>query len=910
MAHDAHELLGMSLPMPSLGGPAARGNVSLPVGSTTPGLLREAQHLVQLQFAATAACAEVQALTQAQLMKLVQDARLAAGNQIMDDVRQVEALARQQDAVPAGQSRWAPGMTLRLAANGMPPGVAPAEAAASTAPPAAQQPQGWGTALAPAQLGSLAQTPEALAARAARRKPPHVRANRESSKPGETLRTHLQELRQRDPRCVFVTRRINKLGFRSKQLLIGHFKQYGEVVQVLVAHSKVKPLPNSGTMPRTRPGNFGLVVMKSPDAAQHVLSLGTHQAVAGVPIEVQAFEQQRLEKEFQAQEDLDSGSSGSNEPCVECFQDDDFFKQTSSEWTNQTSSPPDSVVGGGACGSGESTTMDASEWGYWLRSVSSCGGPSASREQLPQYPPHRHVEHHHHPAVAPMPPYHVGFDTLGAPPPRHRFEGGLQLDPEDIEHLSAWAKSYTASLVGGGAAAAASMPAPPISAPPAPRDMGAAPATESFPHSSSFAAVLRNLSHIAKDSDRISSFTPEESLQAAALAQWAQQSLRRLEEECQQMIVELARVQPAPGLTRSAAPAPRAPAESRLPQPPPQPQPPVSALHAAAVAAASAAESSPVHWLTLLAAAQDRFGQETGAAFGGSADGHSVAPSMLSGNSANHARGAGNLPADFTSGAAAPRSGAGAGPNNLPVPAGSASDESMKKRRSRTSCADSRSDTLRSHLNELSSEDPCRIFIARKINKLGFRSRGILVRHFSQYGEVSRVLVAHSKVKPFHDAAGQLRTRPGSLGLIVMRKATAVKKILALGEEQMVAGYEIRIQCFERPKVDETRFAGSETSTTVGKSQGSGSSGSDGSGSRSANKSSGGSSDISGSQSQGKSEEGGSSNASNDKSEEGGSSNDSYDKSDPDAGSSGTESQDGGAESPEGGRSHDARSAQ
>jgi len=183
-------------------------------------------------------------------------------------------------------------------------------------------------------------------------------------------------------------------------------------------------------------------------------------------------------------------------------------------------------------------------------------------------------------------------------------------------------------------------------------------------------------------------------------------------------------------------------------------------------------------------------------------------------------------------------------------------------------------DTLRSHLTELSTEDPGCIFITRRINKLGFRSREILQQHYSQYGEVSRVLVAHSKVKPFRDSSGQLRTRPGGLGLIVMRKAPVVKKILALGEEQMVAGHQIRIQCFERPKVDETSFNGSETSTTVGKSQGTGS---DGSGSRSAEKSEGGSS--------------------NGKSEEGGSSNDPYEKSDADAGSSGAESPEGGGSS-------------
>lgn len=53
--------------------------------------------------------------------------------------------------------------------------------------------------------------------------------------------------------------------------------------QVLVAHSKVKPFPNSGTLPRTRPGNFGLVVMKSPQAVCDILAQGPEQATASPP---------------------------------------------------------------------------------------------------------------------------------------------------------------------------------------------------------------------------------------------------------------------------------------------------------------------------------------------------------------------------------------------------------------------------------------------------------------------------------------------------------------------------------------------------------------------------------------------------------------------------------------------------
>merc|ERR1719461_817079 len=102
--------------------------------------------------------------------------------------------------------------------------------------------------------------------------------------------------------------------------------------------------------------------------------------------------------------------------------------------------------------------------------------------------------------------------------------------------------------------------------------------------------------------------------------------------------------------------------------------------------------------------------------------------------------------------------------------------------------------TLRAHLTSLQSENPDCVFIARRINRLGFRSREILHRHYSGIvpnGEVRRVLVAHSKVK-YRDEDGQVRTRPGGLGLIVMSSAASVLQILALGQTQQVAGHEIR----------------------------------------------------------------------------------------------------------------------
>jgi hypothetical protein len=125
--------------------------------------------------------------------------------------------------------------------------------------------------------------------------------------------------------------------------------------------------------------------------------------------------------------------------------------------------------------------------------------------------------------------------------------------------------------------------------------------------------------------------------------------------------------------------------------------------------------------------------------------------------------------------------------------------------------------TLRSHLKEVSSEDPACIFVVRKIHTLGFHSHKKLREHYSQYGPVARALVAHRKLKAIPDSNGQMglpRTRPGSLGLIIMRNAASAQKILALGEEQNVAGHKIRVEIFEPSKTDDYASTTAESSNS------------------------------------------------------------------------------------------------
>jgi len=104
-----------------------------------------------------------------------------------------------------------------------------------------------------------------------------------------SLRQDLELLRQRQPECVIIVRKIKKLGFESPQLLDQYFSQYGEVKELLVAHSHVKPTakrPNG----RVRPAALGFVVMATEEGAQNAFKTGTQQWLNGVNIELAPFE--------------------------------------------------------------------------------------------------------------------------------------------------------------------------------------------------------------------------------------------------------------------------------------------------------------------------------------------------------------------------------------------------------------------------------------------------------------------------------------------------------------------------------------------------------------------------------------------------------------------------------------------
>jgi len=106
------------------------------------------------------------------------------------------------------------------------------------------------------------------------------------------------------------------------------------------------------------------------------------------------------------------------------------------------------------------------------------------------------------------------------------------------------------------------------------------------------------------------------------------------------------------------------------------------------------------------------------------------------------------------------------------------------------------SHTLTWSLRALSGVDPDCVIIVRRINRLGLKSARHLKQHFSSYGPVVRVLVAHSTVHPGGSGKAP-RQRPSSLGFVHMSTPDVAQAILAMGPEQEVDGVTIRVQRFE-----------------------------------------------------------------------------------------------------------------
>merc|ERR1719262_1634856 len=105
--------------------------------------------------------------------------------------------------------------------------------------------------------------------------------------------------------------------------------------------------------------------------------------------------------------------------------------------------------------------------------------------------------------------------------------------------------------------------------------------------------------------------------------------------------------------------------------------------------------------------------------------------------------------------------------------------------------------TLLASLRSLEVEDPECILIVRRISKLGFKATQSLKKHFSAYGPVVKVLLAHSTARQYCDQQFHVKRRPSNLGFVQMGSAEATKLILALGADQVIEGVAVCVQRFE-----------------------------------------------------------------------------------------------------------------
>mmetsp|Transcript_11115 Transcript_11115/g.39311 ORF Transcript_11115/g.39311 Transcript_11115/m.39311 type:complete len:382 (-) Transcript_11115:256-1401(-) len=123
-----------------------------------------------------------------------------------------------------------------------------------------------------------------------------------------TLSAIMMALASVDEECVFVVRKINKLGFKAPKLLRKHFSTYGTVVHIYVSESVVrwKGRPPHGDEIHRRPCSFGFVQMHAAAPVRRLLVQGPQQVIKGVTVAVEKFERRCIRGqqvgEWQAEE--------------------------------------------------------------------------------------------------------------------------------------------------------------------------------------------------------------------------------------------------------------------------------------------------------------------------------------------------------------------------------------------------------------------------------------------------------------------------------------------------------------------------------------------------------------------------------------------------------------------------------
>lgn len=101
----------------------------------------------------------------------------------------------------------------------------------------------------------------------------------------DSLASHLRELAALDSGRVLMVRKINHLGSDAATLLKAYFAKFGTVDQVLMSATRSPAKPG-----RLRPATIGFFVMETTEVVQAILAHGAEHTLAGVTINVSAFE--------------------------------------------------------------------------------------------------------------------------------------------------------------------------------------------------------------------------------------------------------------------------------------------------------------------------------------------------------------------------------------------------------------------------------------------------------------------------------------------------------------------------------------------------------------------------------------------------------------------------------------------
>lgn len=104
-----------------------------------------------------------------------------------------------------------------------------------------------------------------------------------------SLREDLELLRQYDSERCLIVRRIKRLGLSSPDVLRKHFEDFGEVTEVLAAHSFERKSAKC-RCDRIRPAALGFIVMGTAEAAQEIVRAGPTIAIGDVEINIKRFE--------------------------------------------------------------------------------------------------------------------------------------------------------------------------------------------------------------------------------------------------------------------------------------------------------------------------------------------------------------------------------------------------------------------------------------------------------------------------------------------------------------------------------------------------------------------------------------------------------------------------------------------